>query len=465
MTKLFWKIFLWFWLAMTLIGAILVALALTTNPREDYVKRQTDRLTEYGQRLIKAYEEKGPRGLNDLIRSYHNKEGVALELVNVRTEALGLQPLPPRLPRFSKRDMPGRFRPPPPFEEPPPRREREARHFTIPLERDYVLFAEVPPPSKLEILFNPEVLTIRLLVTFLVAGVVCYILARSLTSPILKLRQAAQEFAGGNLATRVTPRLGQNSGELFDLATDFDRMAEQIETLLNSQQRLLRDISHELRSPLARLNIALELVRRQGAESSPRHLDRIAKESEKLNEMIGQLLAITRLEGSGDNNRETGPVDLGELLRKVVDDANYEGKTSGRGAELTIRRAVTIQGVEGLLHSALENVVRNALRYTTPDGPVSVSLDRSSDGHSAVISIGDQGPGVPPADLPQLFQPFYRVSEARERQSGGAGVGLAIAERAIRLHGGTIAATNQPTGGLLVTINLPRRRTGKKQQS
>lgn len=464
MTKLFWKIFLWFWLAMTLIGAILVALALTTNPREDYVKRQTHRLTEYGQRLIKAYEEKGPGGLNDLLRTFHDKEGLDLELVNIRTEPLGLQALPPRLPRFSKRDMPDRFRPPPPFEERQPRREREARHFTIPLERDYVLFAEMPPPSKMEILFNPEILTIRLLVTFLVAGVVCYILARSLTSPILKLRQAAQEFAGGNLATRVTPRLGQNSGELFDLATDFDRMAEQIETLLNSQQRLLRDISHELRSPLARLNIALELVRRQGAENSPRHLDRIARESEKLNEMIGQLLAITRLEGGADHSRETGPIALDELLRKVVADANYEGKSSGRRAELTIHRPVTIQGVEGLLHSALENVARNGLRYTTPDGPVAVSLDRPGDGGSAVITIGDQGPGTPAADLPKLFQPFYRVSEARDRQSGGAGVGLAIAERAIRLHGGTITAANLPSGGLLVTITLPLRQIGKNQQ-
>lgn len=460
MSKLFWKIFLWFWLATTLIGAILVAMALTSNPREDYVRRQTHRLTDYGQMLIKAYEKEGPRGLDNLIRAFHDKEGLALVLVNVRTEPLGLQAIPPRLPKFAEPARPGRLRPPP-FEEPQPRREREVRHFTIPLERDYVLFAEVPPPSRMEILFNPEILTIRLLVTFLVAGVVCYILARSLTSPILKLRQAAQEFAGGNLATRVTPRLGQSSGELFDLAKDFDRMAEQIETLLNSQQRLLRDISHELRSPLARLNIALELVRRQGAANSPRHLDRIAKESEKLNKMIGQLLAITRLEGSSDSSRETGPVALEELLLRVVDDANYEGKTDGRSAELAILHPATIQGVEELLHSALENVVRNGLRYTTPNGPVAVSLARSADGRSAVINIGDHGPGVPSADLPRLFQPFYRVSEARDRQSGGAGVGLAIAERAIRLHGGTITAENCPAGGLRVTITLPLQRTGK----
>jgi two-component system sensor histidine kinase CpxA len=454
-SKLFWKIFLWFWLAMTLIGAILVAVALTNNPRDDYVKRQTQRFTDYGHLLIKAYETAGPRGLNDLIRSIRDKEGVALVLVNVGTETPGLQAQQPQLPRFSRPVIPGRLRLPPPFREPQPRREREAKHFTIPLDGDYVLFAEVPPPSRMEILLNPEILTIRLLVTFLVAGVVCYILARSLTSPILKLRQAAQEFAGGNLATRVAPRLGQNSGELFDLAHDFDRMAEQIETLLNSQQRLLRDISHELRSPLARLNIALELVRRQGAANSPRHLDRIAKESEKLNAMIGQLLAITRLEGGADHGRETGPVALDELLRRVVADANYEGKANGRSAELTIQRPVTIVGVEELLHSALENVVRNSLRYTIPDGPVAVVLDLSADGRGAVITVSDHGPGVPDSDLSRLFQPFYRVSEARDRQSGGAGVGLAIAERAIRLHGGTITAANLPSGGLLVSITLP----------
>ncbi len=462
MSKLFWKIFLWFWLAMTMLGAALVALALTTDPREDYMERQTSRLTGYGQLLIKAYEGEGPRGLNALIRTFHDQEGLGLVLVNVRTEALGLQTTPPRWPQSAETPRPGQLRHPPESQE-HERQEQQAietNRFTIPLERDYVLFAEVPPPSRMELLLNPETLTIRLLVIFLVAGVLCYILARSLTSPILKLRLATQEFTAGNLATRVTSRLGQNSGELFDLATDFDRMAEQIETLLNSQQRLLRDISHELRSPLARLNIALELVRRQGPDS-PRHLDRIAKESEKLNEMIGQLLTLTKLESSGENSRGTGPLALEELLQKVVDDANYEGKTSGRTAELTIHHHATIPGVEELLHSALENVVRNALRYATPDGPVTVALDCVSNGRSAVITVSDQGPGVPNAALARLFQPFYRVSEARDRESGGAGVGLAIAERAIRLHSGTITAANLPKGGLVVTITLPLPQAGK----
>jgi len=458
-TKLFWKIFLWFWLAMTLIGALLVALALTTNPRENYRERQTSRLTDYGKLLIAAYEKEGPRGLNELIHVFHDREGLGLVLVNVRTEPLGLQSLPPHWLRFSENSLAGRINPPPGLIDHERREGRDVNHFTIPLEHEYVLFAEVPPPTRLELLLNPETLTIRLLVIFLVTGGLCYILARSLTSPILKLRQATQEFAAGNLATRVTPRIGHNNGELFELATDFDRMAEQIETLLNSQQRLLRDISHELRSPLARLNIALELVRREGS-NSPKHLERIAKESEKLNEMIGQLLTITRLEGGG-NRRETGPVALDDLLRKVVDDANYEGKASGHGAILTISQSATIQGVEKLLHSALENVVRNGLRYTTPDGPVAVTLDGDATGDNAVITINDCGPGVPAADLPKLFQPFYRVSEARDRESGGAGVGLAIAERAIRLHGGTITAATPPLGGLQVTITLPLRWPGK----
>jgi two-component system sensor histidine kinase CpxA len=227
--------------------------------------------------------------------------------------------------------------------------------------------------------------------------------------------------------------------------------------LLLSRQQLLRDISHELRSPLARLGVALELARRDGAGRNASFLDKIGIEAERLNDLIGQLLALTRLEGNGATP-ERASVDLAELLERISMDADFEAAPRSRQVRLTMRQRVSINGNRELLHRAIENVVRNGVWYTAEGTAVEIVLDsRKINGQEeAVITVLDHGPGVPEESLSSLFRPFYRVGEARDRQSGGAGVGLAIAERAIRLHGGTIAAANHAPGGLRITIVLPR---------
>jgi signal transduction histidine kinase len=228
-------------------------------------------------------------------------------------------------------------------------------------------------------------------------------------------------------------------------------MAERIEALIDSQKRLLADISHELRSPLARLSVALELARKNSNEKAEPALDRIEKEGERLNKLVGQLLALTRLE-SGAEKITPDTVMLEDLVQQIVDDANYEAKPQHKEVVVTQLQACRVIGSPELLRSAIENVIRNAVRYTPTAGRVEVSLQWKLD--TAELMVTDQGPGVPEGELKHIFQPFYRVSEARERASGGAGLGLSIADRTVKLHGGTIEASNSESG-LRVTIRLP----------
>jgi len=223
-----------------------------------------------------------------------------------------------------------------------------------------------------------------------------------------------------------------------------------------SQRRLLGDISHELRSPLARLSVALGLVKRRAATEAPgliEPLNRIERESERLNDLIGQLLTLTRLETSPGDVEKT-PIVLQDLIGQIVADADFEAQARNRTVEFPNPEECKVWGNVELLRSAIENVVRNGVRYTAENTSVSVTLRRSKDG-GAFIRVRDHGKGVPEEALNDLFRPFYRVADARDRRTGGAGLGLAITERAVRLHGGTITAANAPEGGLVVEIMLP----------
>jgi two-component system sensor histidine kinase CpxA len=244
--------------------------------------------------------------------------------------------------------------------------------------------------------------------------------------------------------------------EITALANDFDEMAARIEALVEGQQRLLRDISHELRSPLTRLGIALELARKHaGTPEQEKSLQRIELESERMNSMIGQLLDLTRMEHA-DTKKARTEVDLGVLLREIVEDAAYEAAERDICVELKnaqSSQSPVVHVVPELIAQAFENVIRNAVRYTVNGSHVEVEI------YSAIsevhILVRDQGPGVAEEELEKLFIPFYRVAEARERHTGGTGIGLAIARRAVELHHGRIKASNRVGGGLEVEIVLP----------
>lgn len=300
----------------------------------------------------------------------------------------------------------------------------------------------------------------KLLVIFAMSGLVSFLIARHLTRPIRSLRQATQRIAEGDLDVRVTPKLGSTNEELLALARDFDAMAARMQELLSSQRRLLSDVSHELNSPLARLRVALELARKRVGSEDHGLLDRIEREAERLGVLVEGILTVSRFAHASTEARS--PVDLAELVGQVVDDADFEARASGRRVEITRRGSAVVQGDAEILRRAIENVIRNAVRFTAEGTCVEVTVEprRSEGGGEAnaevfEITVRDHGPGVPAEALSQIFEPLFRVDADRDRRTGGAGLGLAIAERAVRLHGGTIAAANVPGGGLQVVVRLP----------
>jgi len=296
------------------------------------------------------------------------------------------------------------------------------------------------------------VLAPRLLLLTLLAGLICLGLARHLTAPVASLRGTVRRLAGGDLAARAAPAVGARRDEIGDLARDFDAMAGKLETLVGAQRRLVRDVSHELRSPLSRLGVALELARQRGGHAAREPLDRIEREAARLDELIGQLLTLSRLE-AGDQVVVRQPLDVRRVAEEVTSDAAFEALSRDVTVRLDAPSALPFAGDEVLLRSAIENVVRNAVRFTAPGTEVKVSLASGSEGLTVIVR--DHGPGVPADQLEKVFEPFFRSSEARDRHSGGVGLGLAIAAGAVRAHGGEISARNADDGGLLVTIRLP----------
>jgi two-component system sensor histidine kinase CpxA len=276
-------------------------------------------------------------------------------------------------------------------------------------------------------------------------AILCYGLARQLTSPLRKMQKTIERFGRGDFTARVNSR---RADELGQLGRAVDQMAERIESLLKSQRRLLQDISHELRSPLARLGVAVELAR--GGGNPDTAFTRIEREADRLNLLVGELIQVTRAEGD-PAGLTTEPLRLDELVRVIVDDVHIEAERHHIALNLDVCEA-EMEGNAELLRRAVENIVRNAIRYSPEGGRVQVTLKRA--GESYRIAVRDFGSGVPNEALMQIFDPFYRVEEDRGRTSGGVGLGLAIAKRAIELHHGSIRASNQ-WPGLLVEIELP----------
>ena len=281
-------------------------------------------------------------------------------------------------------------------------------------------------------------------------ALVCWLLALNIVAPLRALARTVDRFGSGDLRARV------NSGrkdEIGELSRAFDRMAERIATLLSAERRLLQDVSHELRSPLARMSFAAELIRT--AEDREAAVERLKKEIRRLTDLVGALLQVTRAEGDPAENSPQA-LRLNDLLGEVVEDCRVEAEAQGCKIALADSPAVEVCGDRELLRRAIENVVRNSIRYAPPSSEVDVQLEQQRD--SARISVRDHGPGVPEEAIQKIFQPFFRVDGSRDSSTGGAGLGLAIARRAVNVHHGDMWARNvQP--GLQVCIELPTRST------
>ncbi len=452
---LFVKIFLWFWLAMAMIVvAIVVATEMAQSDPMSAPGRNliANVLPVFSQAATDAFEQGGRQALNNYLDRLERTTHLRAAMFNQQGKEVSARVVPPGAQdliarvgenggaefRFSGRTLVA------------------AQPVTGSHGARYIFVLELWRSALDRLRVNPRAMVMRLIAMLLTAGVLCYGLARYLTAPITNVRTATQQLAGGDLSARVGAAVGQRHDELADLGRDFDLMAERLQSLVRAQRALLSDVSHELRSPLARLNVALELARQRAGGEVSGALDRIQREAEQLNELISELLTLARLE-SGAEEQEKAPVDLEQLVQEIGADADFEARSRNRGVRVVINQACETIGCVDLLRSAIENIVRNAVRYTAEGTTVEIALSCRPDGGSsqAVIRVRDYGPGVPEASLAHLFRPFYRVADARDRESGGTGLGLAIAQRAVRVHDGCITASNAPGGGLLVQTYLP----------
>jgi two-component system sensor histidine kinase CpxA len=451
--RLYMKIFLWFWLAMILVGG---ALVFATYETQSELFKEGEEATDrtltppYAERWAAVFEKHDMKTLENF--NAHSK-GIARVyfLTEDGKEQLGQTPPPDSAEVWqAARDT----------DEAQvlwgPTRRYVAQRTTGPSGTHYILLVQLTSPFVRFISGGPYVQSFRLIIAALVGGLFCLWLARYITAPVTELRSVTRELASGNLRSRAAKAALRRNDEIADLSRDFNLMAERIESLMASQRQLIQSVSHELRSPLARLNVALGIAYRHADSQVQAPLERIEREAGRLNDLIGDLLKLARWE-SGIGPVEKSDIQLDALVRDIAADADFEARSVDRAVQVRTAESCSIEGVRELLHSAIENVMRNAVKYTRPDTEVEVSLEHCSTGSEnfAVIRVRDHGDGVPEEALKSLFKPFYRVESARDRASGGTGLGLAIAETAVRLHGGRVIAQNSPEGGLVIEIRLP----------
>ncbi len=434
MGSLFSKIFLAFWLAAILLGIAMFLGEHTLGDRQLDVAEH--RMAAHAETASTLYREQGLQAVAHWLRSLQRESHRPILLLDDEGELPFRQRVPPRL-------------------------ERRLKHLPlqsglVPIGQGrYLVVAALSgthSPYYLVTLLNLErehrlPPAARIFIAILITALVSLGLASVLTRPIRRLRTAAQRMAEGDLDVRVG---GKGKDEVAELARDFDVMAERLHGMLNSQRRLLSDVSHELRSPLARLRVALELLEKN--DNHEQALHRIGKEADELERLVSNLLSLARLE-SGQSTLERKRVSLRPLLQKVVNDADFEATAKGRSVTLVTDMDVVVDGDPILLRAAIENVVRNAVRYTREQTSVEVRLTTAAG--SGRIEVCDQGEGVPETELSRMFEAFTRIGEARDRHSGGFGLGLSITGQVMAAHDGTVSAANRSEGGLCVTLSFP----------
>lgn len=449
MHSLYWRIFRSFWLAIVLIlvGTVTVAVSAAIQRRDEIPWVQRGQL--FAQAAV-AFETGGPDALHDWL------DGLATDPAFSRTYVVGpdgRDMLNRPLPHHLLVPLEGRTK----------HGQKIVRSGAIaPMGGALVLVSPdgstyhviVGPLHERPLLFGelelPAVAAATLAIALAVSTVICFFLTRHLVGPIDRLRQATREMAAGDLSVRMLPRLKGRQDDLALLAADFDTMAERVQRLLESKQQLLRDVSHELRSPLTRLQLALSLAHRESG-GVERQLTRIACEADRLEQLIARILKLVRLERPASAFQGVS-VDVGKLLEQIAQDVAIEAEARSCTVSVHVDSGLDVAGDPELLRSAFENVIRNAVRYGPSGSAVIVTAER----HNWIeIIVRDRGPGVPEKDLKLIFEPFYRVDAARDRAGGGEGLGLAIAARAIAVHGGSIEAHNVPGGGLEVAMRLP----------
>lgn len=442
------KIFLWFWVVA--LGAA-ASVTLFTNLSGSFTRASLWMSLStgiYGRAAVDIYLHDGKPALTEYVNEVESSHGIRATLLDPHGQDIlgkGVPSESVEILRAARETGKNQFRGGFVWTE------------TFPVSSPQGMFVLVAQVHPWQIIEDPALLSriaLKLLVALLCTSLLCLILARHIATPIRVLQGAAARIADGDFAVRALPTIAPRNDELAKLARDFDRMAERIQSLIHKQKELLGDISHELRSPLARMNVSLELLRRGESDG----LERMQADITRMDELIGQVLTLTRLQ-MGEGQKVVTIVNLQSIVESVAEDARFEGQNEGKSVVSAHSDDCWLASDPALLRSCVENVVRNAVRHTKRNTEVVIALNKvSAQGMSwAQIRVSDRGNGVPPQSLSQLFEPFYRVSGAGNSRSDGFGLGLAIAQRVALLYGGHITAHNLETGGLEVKIELPLR--------
>ena len=447
MRSLYVKVFAALWLVvMLVVGSNMLLTWMLVRQFEDADTRDSY-IEQYAHQALDSYLDLGPQGLRRWQQQLFESTELRTLLLDPQVRNLSGEPLPPRLESLIRRVG----------QQPAARAEhtddshRDKMHrsqrpiiWPIQHQQQNYLFVLLNPRALIDHLYSGRTLFWRLAWSLTLVGLLAWLMARYLVKPIQQLQLASRQLASGQLDTRVTPVLGCRRDEIGQLAQEFDRMAEQIQHLIRGQQQLLRDVSHELRTPLARQRFALELARKK--PGSAEALDRIEQQAEELDALIAEILMLARLDSyNGQDPRM--PTDLKPLLESLVSEYNVDQPR----VKLLSCDSITLNIEPKLIRRALSNIIGNALKYSRDE----VQLRLEPHPQELWIRIQDRGPGIDATMLEKIFEPFVRTDQARSRQQGGWGLGLAIAARAVHQHQGQIEAHNLSPQGLEVRIKLP----------
>jgi len=448
------KLFLTFWLVIisSVLISYLVTMQFKHNPTQEQANpQQLELLTKYQQKLAGKTQIR----LRAVQHRFHKKHQQHLIIKNLKSKQIYTprERIWTKVKGYLKRNT---------LENPVSidfsfTQITSSQPILLNGQRIQLFIASKPQHKRLVSLLSQLPFAIRLILLLFISFLCCWLLAKSFSNPLIAIQKASKEIGQGKLATRID-KFDQRSDEFGALARSFNQMAEQLENNITAHQRLLGDVSHELRSPLTRLQLAVALAEKNIGKDNEqqKHLTRCEVEVDRLDEMIADVLTLSRLEHS-HNAFTADEIELKNFVEQVINDCQYFANSKNVTITFKGEDSYSILADAKLLASAISNIVNNAVKYSPNDNEVTVTLKKqlSEQKQQIVLAVSDQGPGVPDDMITELFSPFFRVADGRERSSGGTGLGLAIAQQAIHLHQGEIFAQNRQPNGLKVTIILP----------
>lgn len=436
MRSLFWRIFASFWLAIALVAGLSMLLGRMLN-QDAWLLSQHPALERFAEKWTQRYESQGPRAAQALLEQRKRKFRIDVQVLDDSGQPLVEGTFPPRAAAFEARHR---------NEKRLPWRRLSAEYTSPQSGETYLLIYRIPLPEiaawqRDSLLWPLSALSIAMLVLTLFS----LWLTLSITRPLNRLRGAVHDLGQTAYQQNSLAKLAERRDELGVLAADFNRMGERVQGLISSQRQLLRDVSHELRSPLARLRIALALTERADAATREGYWPRLSQECDRLEALISEILTLARLDAEPGAAQ---PINLDELLHKLQEDARLDAPE--QQIEIQLESGLQLNGWPDMLQRALDNLLRNALRFNPTGQAIKISARR--EGEQLCLSVRDHGPGAALEHLSRLGEPFFR---APGQTSSGHGLGLAIARRAAERHGGQLELSNHAQGGFVATLRVP----------